>query len=251
MLSTSVDPFDVAREEVEAAVRKVQFMHKEWRRLLEAENTAESRRFEDLQAELRGELQQLDYDLQEVDGSIATVEENRSRFLLDDAQIASRKAFLQRARAAYQEVKGDLDSGRARAKLEDDRRRALQSRREEARRTEERERSRREEVDADFYLQEQQMLQRQLLDSQDSELAELSKTTQRLGQTAQVINAELRQQQEILDDLNEDMEREMQKMDFLTKGMGRILKTNNWWQVYLIAGLILVFVLLLALIIWT
>merc|ERR1711920_655852 len=99
------------------------------------------------------------------------------------------------------------------------------------RRTQAQERSRRDEVDTEHYLQEQ-------------ELVELSKTTQRLGQTAQVINQELRQQQQILDELNDDMEREMEKMDFLTKGMGRLLKTNNWWQVYLIVGLILVFALL-------
>merc|ERR1712032_38990 len=108
-----------------------------------------------------------------------------------------------------------------------------------------------DEVDTSYFLQEQQVLQRQLIEGQDQELVELSKTTQRLGQTAQVINQELRQQQQILDELNDDMEREMEKMDFLTKGMGRLLKTNNWWQVYLIVGLILVFALLTTLIIWT
>jgi len=251
MISARADPFDVAREEVEAAVRKVQFMHKEWRRLLETENTAESQRFQDLQAELLGELQQLDYDLQEVDGSISTVEENRARFALDDAQIASRKAFLQRSRQVHQEVRSSLESSRARGKLEDDRRKALQSRREEARRIEERERNKREEVDTDYYLQEQQQLQRQLLDDQDQELAELSKTTQRLGQTAQVINQEIISQQKMLEELNEDMDREMEKMDFLTKGMGRLLKTNNTWQIYLIGGMILLFALMLSLIIWT
>lgn len=251
MLSTRVDPFDVAKEEVEAAVRKVQFLHKEWRRLVETENTADSQRFKGLHAELLGELQQLEYDLQEVDVSISTVEENRSRFALDDTQIASRKAFLQRSRAVHQEVKSSLDSSKTRAKMDDDRRQLLQTIRNEAVRTEERERSRQGEINTDFYLQEQQLLQRQLLESQDQELIELSKTTQRLGQTAQVINQELQSQQKMLDELNDDMDREMEKMDFLTKGMGRLLKTNNWWQVYLIVGLILIFALLLVLIIWT
>jgi len=94
-------------------------------------------------------------------------------------------------------------------------------------------------------------LQRQLLDDQDQDLAELSKTTQRLGQTAQVINQEIISQQKMLEELNEDMDREMEKMDFLTKGMGRLLKTNNTWQIYLIGGMILLFALMLSLIIWT
>merc|ERR1712151_1116911 len=102
-----------------------------------------------------------------------------------------------------------------------------------------------------YYLQEQQAVQRRLLEEQDQDLTELSKTTQRLGQTAQVIQVELDSQQKMLDELNEDMSREMEKMDVITKGIGKILKTNNWWQVYLILGLILLFLLLLALILWT
>merc|ERR1719401_1960781 len=116
MMSTRVDPFDVARDEVKATVRKIQYMHKEWKRLLDTENTSESQQFKDLHAEIMGELTRLSYDLQDVENSISTVEQNRDKFHLSDSQLKDRKEFVARSKAAHAEVRGDLTGPKATSK---------------------------------------------------------------------------------------------------------------------------------------
>jgi len=242
-----LDPFDVARDEVESAVKRVRHMHKEWLRLLDAENTAESRRFQDLHTELAGELQRLGYDLGEVDRSIQAVEQQRERFHLSDAQLATRKDFLAASTAAQKEVQGSMAGQAARSKMEEDRKRVLLSRQSQA---QEQQQSRLAQESKAFH-EEQRLLQRQLLASQEDELEALERGTQRLGQVAYTINGELESQQKMLDDLNEDIGREMERMDVVTKGMGALLKTSNKGQIYMVGGAILVFFILVFLILNT
>lgn len=247
MLPSITDPFDVAKDVVQGSVQKVKAMHKNWNRLLETENTAESKPFQDLHAELLGELQQLDYDLQEVDRSITTVEENRGRFQLDEAQLAARKSFVRSSRAVHKEVQEELGSRRTAAKMEDDRRQLALSQKHQR----EVEQKRREELEDEAFLQEQRQLQRQLIDAQEDELNALSKTTEMLGVAAHTINGELETQQKMLDELNLELEMESEKMNVLMKGAGQVLKTSNRWQICVVAGLILLFFLLLALLLGT
>eukprot|EP00438_Fugacium_kawagutii_P017542 Skav232047 [mRNA] locus=scaffold6250:62122:62934:+ [translate_table: standard] len=99
MLSTSTDPFDVAGALAEGdnvqwfsgSDPRLEMNWKllserlRWQKLLQSENTAESRKFQDLQKELGVELSNLSGDLAEA------VEENRERFHLSNAQLAARK----------------------------------------------------------------------------------------------------------------------------------------------------------------
>jgi len=244
MLNHRVDPFDVARDEVEAAVRKVQFMHKEWKKLLERENTAESKQFKDLHAEINGELQLLNYDLQEVERSIQTVEQNRQKFHLDDSQLAARRAFVAKSRAAHKEVQGDLNGQQAKSKMENDQRQALLSHKSK----EQEQQQRRNAREAEVLFEQEQMLQRQLKNQQEDELVELSKATQRVGQVAKTINGELQLQQQLLEELNEDIDEQTHRMNAVMKGVGTLLKTGNRYQIYSLLGLIGIFLLLVFLI---
>merc|ERR1719401_343384 len=238
MMSTRVDPFDVARDEVKATVRKIQYMHKEWKRLLDTENTSESQQFKDLHAEIMGELMRLSYDLQDVEASIATVEQNRDKFHLNDGQIRDRKDFVLRSKAAHKEVHDDLTGSRATSKMEGDRRQSLLGQQHR----EQRAQQQRSAYEASAYLEQEQFLQRQLINQQEDELAELSKATQRVGQVAETINGELQTQQRMLDELNEDMDEQAQRMGFVMKGVGAILKTSNKWHITGLLGLVLLFV---------
>mmetsp|Transcript_91655 Transcript_91655/g.259607 ORF Transcript_91655/g.259607 Transcript_91655/m.259607 type:complete len:248 (-) Transcript_91655:105-848(-) len=241
MLPSITDPFDVAKDVVQGSVQKVKAMHKDWKRKLETENTAESRLFQDLHAELLGELQQLDYDLQEVERSITTVEENRDRFKLDEAQLTARREFARSSRASHREVREELGGRRTAAKMESDRRELLMRQKQK----QEVEQKRHQDLEDEAFLQEQRQLQRQLVDAQEDELNTLSKTTEMLGVAAHTINGELETQQKMLDELNQEFEMESEKMNVLMKGAGQVLKTNNRWQIGVIAGMILLFFLLL------
>ncbi|CAE8581960.1 unnamed protein product [Polarella glacialis] len=241
------DPFDVARDEVETAVRKVRRLHKEWLRLLETENTSESRSFQEIHRELTGELQQLVSDLGEVERSIKAVEENRQRFHLSDAQLAARKDFWAASTAAQKDLQSSVTGQAARSKMDGDRKRTLLVRQDQA---QEQQQQRLTQESKAFH-EEQRLLQRQLLASQEDELEALERGTQRLGQVAYTINGELESQQKLLDELNEDVGREMERMDVVTKSMGALLKTSNRGQIYMVGAAILLFLILVFLILNT
>jgi len=236
-----------ARDEVEAAVRKVRGMHKEWQRLLQNENTTESSRFKECHKELLSELAQLSGDLAEVQQSIKAVEDNRDRFHLSDAQLATRKDFLAASQMAHQEIHSSLSSAAVQSKFDEDRRQALLRNQRQAKETAERNLAQ----ESKAFLEEQRLLQKQLLAQQEDELQALEKGAERLGQVAYTINGEIESQQKLLDELNQDIEKEMERMDVVTKGMGALLKTSNKAQIYAVGGAIVLFVILVFLILNT
>jgi len=238
MRPQSQDPFDVARFEVDATIKKVQFMHKEWKRLLDQQNTSESQQFKDLHAEISGELQMLDYDIQEVARSIQMVEQNRDKFRLSDTELSARQAFVKKCQEGLQEVQSDLSSRRASSKMEEDRRQSLLSHRQK----EQDEQQRRSAMDAEGYYAQEQMLQRQLIGQQEDELVELSKATLRVGQVALTINGELQTHVKMLEELNEDIDEQTHRMGILMKGVSSVLKTSNKCQTFGLIGLIVLFV---------
>merc|ERR1712226_47147 len=93
--------------------------------------------------------------------------------------------------------------------------------------------------------QDQQMIVRQ----QDEALTELSKSAERLGQTAKTINIELQDHQRMLEELDEDIDRETEKLNFVMKRMGRLLKTSDNKQLCVIIGLSILAIVLLFLVI--
>lgn len=244
-MSSRGDPYDVAKAEVEAAVNKVQFMHKDWKRLLEKQNTADSQRFQDLHSELVGELQLLDYTLQDVDKSIQAVEQNRGKFHLTDAQVQVRRAFLNKCTAVRRDIDSDLKSRTVTAKMEDDRRQSLLG---SQKGSSQHDRSRQAAEDAFGH---EQQLHAQLIDQQEDELAELAKATQRVGHVAKTIKGELETQERMLDELNDDLDSQLQNMNGLMRGVGKVLKTGNKSHMFGLCGLISIFFLLVFLIFTT
>merc|ERR1712232_820203 len=91
--------------------------------------------------------------------------------------------------------------------------------------------------------------QQLIVQQQDEALTELSKSAERLGQTAKTINIELQDHQRMLEELDEDIDRETEKLNFVMKRMGRLLKTSDNKQLCVIIGLVILAIVLLFLII--
>eukprot|EP00929_Paragymnodinium_shiwhaense_P121638 TRINITY_DN93960_c0_g1_i1.p1 TRINITY_DN93960_c0_g1~~TRINITY_DN93960_c0_g1_i1.p1 ORF type:complete len:250 (-),score=80.13 TRINITY_DN93960_c0_g1_i1:53-802(-) len=249
MMSSTTDPYYVAKDDVQSAIKETQKMHKEWKKLLDSENTAKSRAFQELHANLAGELRQLDFDLKDITATISMVEGNRSRFQIDDAEIGRRKAFVQESRAAVQAIQNDVTSPGTTAKIENDKRQLL-ARQEQDRRGNEDSR-RQVERENDAFLQRQRQEQAQIIRQQDDALEELGKSAQRLNQVATTINIELQDQQKMLKELDDDIERETEKLNFVMKRMGKLLKTSDNKQLCLIIALFVLALVLLFLVINT
>lgn len=89
-----------------------------------------------------------------------------------------------------------------------------------------------------------------LLTEQDRTLDDLSRTAARMNQTALVINEELQDQERLLANLDNDVDRETEHMHRVLRGMARILKTSSRKELCLILWLsglafVLLFLLLL------
>eukprot|EP00747_Dinoflagellata_sp_TGD_P166973 gnl/TRDRNA2_/TRDRNA2_190603_c0_seq1.p1 gnl/TRDRNA2_/TRDRNA2_190603_c0~~gnl/TRDRNA2_/TRDRNA2_190603_c0_seq1.p1 ORF type:complete len:249 (+),score=72.11 gnl/TRDRNA2_/TRDRNA2_190603_c0_seq1:76-822(+) len=247
MLSPTTDPYHVAREEVSNGLKKVNFMLKEWERILLVENTAQSGRFKDLKTEILGELRQLEYDLQDVNTTaVQLVEENRDKYPIDDRELNARKAFVKESQAAVKKVQASLSSPQALAKIENDRREALLAESQQSARAQERLAA----EDNAAFMRDQRQEQMQLLGQQDQQLAGLAESTKRLNQTAHVISDELQVQQRLLDDLGDDIDQEKDKFEVVVKRVGKLLKTDDRWQIYIIIGLTCSFIILLLCVIY-
>lgn len=248
MLSAS-DPYYVAKEEVAKAMDRLRGLHQDWKRLLQTEDTARSQRFQQMHQEITGELEQLGLDLDDIHATISMVEGNRNTFQLSDAELQSRKRFVTDSRRTLEDLQKDVNGPQTRAKLENDKKALLSSAASSARTREERQRSAMQENQA--FLDRQRQQQTQLRAQQDEDLEMLSLSAQRLGNTAQIINVELKEQQKMLEELDEDIDKEAEKLNFVMKRMGKLLKTSDSKQLCLIIGLSCLVVVLLFLVINT
>mmetsp|Transcript_10190 Transcript_10190/g.30612 ORF Transcript_10190/g.30612 Transcript_10190/m.30612 type:complete len:249 (-) Transcript_10190:40-786(-) len=248
MLSSATDPYYVAKDEVQAAIKKVQTMHDEWKRLLQSENTAKSTRFQELHSEIAAELRSLDYDLQDITETIKVVEENRTKFQFDNSEIQSRKDFVQASRANVKALQDSVASRQAVGKIESDRRQALGTSSSNPARDDRQNAAAREN---EAFMDRQRQEQAQLIAQQDQDLALFSQSAQRLRETAQAINVELQDQQKMLEELDEDIDKETEKLNFVMKRIGRLLKTSDNKQLCLIVGLCVLLLVLVFLVINT
>jgi hypothetical protein len=227
-------------------------MHDKWKRLLQTENTAKSAQFQELHSEIAGELTQLDYDLKDITETIRMVEENRARFQFDDREVGNRKAFVRASRVTVREIQDSITGRSATAKIDSDKRLALGtgsnagSAASRAAREEQQARVARDNQD---FLDNQRQDQTQIVRQQDNDLTLLSQSAQRLGETARTINTELRDQERMLQELDDDIDREAEKLNFVMKRMGRLLQTSDNKQLCLIIGLFLLAVGLVFLVI--
>ena len=106
--------------------------------------------------------------------------------------------------------------------------------------------------DGNDFISQQVRNQRQQLKKQDEGLDMLSKSADRLGQLSMNIHEELGQQNKLLDDMEEDLDRTTVQLGFVTrKTRELILKSGGKKNFLLVAGLSLVVVILVFLIIYT
>jgi len=242
------DPYYTARDEVQRNIKKTKEMMQEWQVKLTSENTAKSKQFQDLHADLQGEIQSLQYDLQDIADSIDMVEKNRVRFKLDDREINSRKGWLRDSRSAVQQLADAVNSGKAKAKIESDQRQLFSGQKASASSGSSDDR-RKAVQENDNFMSNQRQEQAQIMAQQEDHLDELAKSARRLGENARVINVELQDQQRMLEQLEDDIDKESEKLNFVMKRIGKLMKTNDNKQICMIIGLFIFMLVLIFLVI--
>lgn len=250
MRPTATDPYYVVKDEVQDAITKLQAMHEDWQRLLRSENTATHSRFQELHSEIAAELRQLDYDLQDITETVKAVEGNRAHFSIDDAEVQSRKDFVQTSRDTVRSIQESVTSRESLGKIDTDRRQALGTSRLDAA-PDETPSSALAHRESEAFLERQRQEQQQIVAQQDQDLNLFSQSAKRLRETAKVINVELQDQQKMLEELDDDIDREVEKLNFVLKRVGKLLKTSNRGQLLLVVGLSALLMVLMFLVINT
>jgi regulator of vacuolar morphogenesis len=252
MHSALDDPYLAARDEVRDALQKLQRTHEEWKRLLRTEDTAESERFQHLHAEILGEVQGIGEDLEGIALAIKTVEDNRSSFPLDDAEMSRRRDFLRTCQATLQDIKAHVSNPQTNAKIDAYKREAQAAK------------ASTQAAPAihcpsdppssglsdDFlsnedFLRSQGFKQQSLRAEQEDFMVDIGKAATRMKEVALTVNTELSYQQRLLEDVDADIERETENLQGVMKHVGKLLQTNDRSQLYVIIALSVLFLVLL------
>mmetsp|Transcript_43807 Transcript_43807/g.93787 ORF Transcript_43807/g.93787 Transcript_43807/m.93787 type:complete len:248 (-) Transcript_43807:239-982(-) len=241
----ATDPYYIAKEEVEGAIRKAQDMHKEWNKLLYSENTARSQRFQQLHSSLVADIEQLDMDVQDLAATIAMVEENPSRFAISSGEIALRKAFVSGSEKAVRSMQDSVRGAAAQSKIDADKRSALLQKDGASGASSSQDRRAQGSRENDQFLARERQTQQQIVRQQDETLDQIAQSAQRLHGAASTISIELKEQQQMLKDLDNDIDKETEKLNFVMKRIGRLMQTGDSNQICLIIGLTVLMVVLI------
>ncbi|KAF4674200.1 hypothetical protein FOL47_009606 [Perkinsus chesapeaki] len=230
MASAASDPFYVARDEVQSSVDEMTRCFQKWQaKQSNGGNLARSSSFAELQDKLKDDTHSLTADLRDVDASIRAVEKHPERFPhCSSSELTSRREWAARMRQQVRTVKNAISSEAARSRLSKDRE-MLQMEEGEARRAVSEENSK--------LIGTNRQVQQQLVQEQDEQLDDLARVTHRLGEAAQAINVELYDQQRMLSELDENIDRQQEQMNFVMGGLSRLLKTSDHKQLCTVIAL--------------
>ncbi|CAI5724433.1 unnamed protein product [Peronospora effusa] len=244
MAAASGDPFYVFKDELESKVSDVNHKHAKWRTVLNVKDSIE--------------LPALTYQIEEaittaiesvkfLEDTIIMVETNRVKFEhIDAMEIASRKAFVATIRKELQTVLAEISADFVKARIRKQERKLMVSTKLTSFRPNLTGQERNEK-----FLTEETQRQHQTLQEQNTSLAELHTDITRLHEVTVDISNEVKQQNRMLDDLTEDVEEAQERMNFVMKGLSKLLKTKDKCQLGLILFLVAVLVGMIFLVVYT
>lgn len=258
MHSALDDPFLGAKEEVRDALQKLQKMHEEWKRLVRSGNSAGSDRFQYLHVEIPRELQGLGDDLEGISSAIKAVEDNRKSFPVDDAEMSRRRDFLRTSQATLQDIRANVNNPRTLKTIEADKREALLRPRPAAPKAAASMAAGSSssqggvglETNDSFlnnndFLGGERFQQQRIYAEQEDYMLDIGKAAARMKEAAQTINTEILYQNDLLEEVDEDIDRETAHLNGVMKNVGRILQTSDSSQLYTIIALSVLFFILL------
>jgi len=203
--------------------------------------------YKSMLGQLRQQVSAVDTDCKDLAQTIVIVEQNRSRFpSISDAELSSRKQFVS---STLQTLSTYTDSlKRAQQKLNKDNRQDLipsSSSRFTGASTQQVNR------EQDDYVSSAAQQQQQLIKQQDVVLEDMDAALARLGNISNDINAELVEQDVMLNEMDSQMDEAQGNMGIVLKKMDKLLKTSDKGRICCIIGLFFLAVLLLILIFYT
>ena len=100
------------------------------------------------------------------------------------------------------------------------------------------------------FMQQNLDQQREIRGQQDEILDNMSAGVENLGEMASAMNSQIDEEAQMLKQFELEMEQAQNKMNFVIKGMSKLLKTKNSCQLWLILFLLITIVILSIFVFW-
>ena len=237
MNSSASDPYYVARDAVNQTTTLLRSSFLAWERYLSGSNL-NGGSFSDITRRLLDDVDHLEEDLSVIESSIKAVESNPHRYALKPGELDLRKQWVANQHRLCVDIRAKATGPDAKAKIEAEKRMSSAI-------IDERSRQKRLAEEANqTSIGESKTVHQQIIAQQDETLNELARVTDRLGQTAVVINTELQDQQRLLHELDQDIDRQQEKMNYVMGKMAKLLKTSDTKQLIFVLILLIIAVVL-------
>lgn len=217
--------------------------------LLKNTDTSNNPEFAVLRKGIMKDLKQTEKDISGLRQSIEFVVKNPTKFqdLITPAELEGRKQFVTTSAAATAEVRAKIDSEHVRSKMALDESRAKASFEmtniSSSVTPDAKENSR--------FIKNQMAEQRYMMQEQDAALDTLGSAVDRLDHLGREVNHELKEQNAMLDDLDDELDAAGNKMNAVQASLAKLLKTKDGCTIWTIVVLTLIFIVLLALVVYT
>ena len=182
-----------------------------------------------------------DAQLKDLRLTVDYVERDRATLShIDDGELARRRAFLAETKRSLDGVKTMISGDKTRRKLEADERRAFAGQQGSdllgAKNSSQMENTR--------FIHDQQRQTQMTMREQDDMLEELDGAVDRTHNMAITIQDQLKDQRNMLDSLESDLEETSDKMQFAMSKLQKLLKTKDSCQIWTIVALVIVLLVL-------
>jgi len=216
--------------------------------LVRSTNTATNTEFKELRKTLAKDVKGVEKQLRDLKGAVDMVENNRAKFpQITNPELGQRKLFIDDSTYTIGDIKKAMESQVVRQKMQKDENEArIASQKTSAMST-----STSSKADNSSFIRNQRQQQHQIIEQQDVMLGDLGSAVDRLGDMGRGINEELKEQNTMLGQMDEDLDEAGEKMNFVMARLAKLLKTKDGCQLWTIIILCLILALLVALVIWT
>lgn len=242
------DPFTAVKDEIIKAIAKNKQLFQRWNQYQDPAALPCKEELDWTTNELRNGLRSIEWDLEDLEETVAIVEKNPRKFKIDEKEIRNRKAFIEQSKNEVKSMKEVAFESKAKNKKTRPSSMELFNPSRTAKYT-----SLRNEVESPVRRliddpQKQQQQQQEFLITQDEELEGIQSSVGNLKAMTKQIGSELDEQAVMLDDLGHDMDNTESKMDGALKKMAKVLHMSNdrrqWMAIGALSGVMFVVVAL-------
>ncbi|KAL7176746.1 hypothetical protein ACSBR2_030152 [Camellia fascicularis] len=247
-MSSAQDPFYIVKEEIQDSIDKLLSTFHKWERI-----PADSQEQQKLTKELLVGCESIEWQVDELDKAISVAARDPSWYGIDEAELDKRRRWTSTARTQVGNMKKKVVAGN---ELDDISTSNVNGMRRELMRMPNSHQTDRSSQyaaqDTDDFISSESDRQLLLIKQQDEELDELSASVERIGGVGLTIHEELLAQEKIIDELGMDMESTTNRLDFVQKKVGMVMKkAGAKGQLMMILFLVVLFIVLFVLVFLT